>query len=441
MNLPTRRLSPPLLLPLTAATAVGVIMTALSMVVLPKETGPTPTSSADPAAVELTPLPAGEELLIASGVDQSRNRARQQAVDEWNRRHGDIRARIVEVRGDTDEQRRRFKNLLGPREPEPIDIVNLDSAHLAEFAEATTEEGQPLLAALDAKAPDIPNPITGDLLRTFLRNPLLTCYWDNTLYSLPFNSDVGLLFFQAGTTPPETAEDLPRALSANPSVPHRIAIQLSPDEAFVVNILEQLLAVNPKLLRENGTAPTIVQEEWEEALAVVRDKVKSGLLYYPDDLKADSAEAKTTLAFQNKTVAAMRNWPVWFGEIQPEPEVRRLFGPGILGGQNLAVAAKSRHKAQSIELIKFLTSAEIQQKLLLDGRFVPTTESTYTSSPAQAIPYIDQLLEAVKQARPRPITPNYYRVSSVIIDNLYPAVWGKAEIPATFERQMQDALG
>ncbi|MFY1623404.1 extracellular solute-binding protein [Micromonospora sp. WMMD735] len=416
-------------------------MTSLSMLVLPEETGPTPTSSADPAAVELTPLPAGEELLVASGIDQSRNSARQQAVDEWNRRHPDVRARIVEVDGDTDAQRRRFKNLLDPREPEPIDIVNLDSAHLAEFAEATTEEGQPLLAALDAKAPDIPNPITGDLLRIFLRNPLLTCYWQNTLYALPFNSDVGLLFFQAGTTPPQTAEDLPRALSANPAVPPRIAIQLGRDEAFVVNILEQLLAVNPKLLEENGTSPRIVQDEWEEALAVVRGQVKAGLLYYPDDLKADSAEAKTTRAFQNKTVAAMRNWPVWFGEIQPEPEVRRLFGPGILGGQNLAVAAKSRHKAQSIELIKFLTSAEIQQKLLLDGRFVPTTESTYSSPAAQTIPYIDQLLEAVKQARPRPITPNYYRVSSVIIDNLYPAVWGEKEIPATFERQMQDALG
>ncbi|MFG1607994.1 extracellular solute-binding protein [Actinoplanes sp. NPDC049265] len=438
------RLSPPLL-PLVAATVVGVVVTALSLLVLPDaSTGPPPPPAppSASAAGPLAPLPPGEELLIASGVDESSKKAREQAVREWNDKHRNIPARIVPVAGNADRQRDQFKSLLDPTKPDDVDIVNLDSVHVAEFADAAADGSPPLLAALDASAPDVPNPITEDMLRDFLPNPLLTCYWKNRLYALPYNSDVGLLFFQAGTAPPKTAAELPRALAADPAVPRRVAIQLSRDEAFVVNILEQLLAVDPKLLNKNGTPPRVVQEDWEKALAVVQAEVRAGRLYYPGGKGEGSAEEKTARAFERKEAAAMRNWPVWFGEIQPQPEVRRLFGPGILGGQNLAVAAKSRHKAQAIELIRFLTSAETQRKLLLDGRFVPTTESAYKSPQAQSIPYIGELLAAVKEARPRPITPNYYEVSSVIIENLYPAVTEgqHGQLPATFERKLQDAL-
>ncbi|MEU7616500.1 extracellular solute-binding protein [Micromonospora rifamycinica] len=447
MNLPMRPsgpLSPPLL-PLAAATVVGVIMTAFSATFLPTSGSPGPTPApthvspvADPTTDPFAPLPPGEKLLIASGADESKNKARKQAVNDWNAKHPDIPADILDVEGNTDVQRAKFRDYLDPAAPERVDIVNLDSVHLAEFADAKAQ-GSPLLVALDEKAPDIPNPITEGMLGDFLPNPLLTCNWQNRLYALPYNSDVGLLFFPAGTAVPKTAAELPEALAAGPAEHQGVAIQLSQDEAFVVNILEQLLAVNQNLLNKDGTPPVVVQAEWEKALTVVRGKVADGQLWYPPG-SGRSAEEKTALAFGRKEAAAMRNWPVWFGDIQPQPEVRRLFGPGILGGQNLAVAEKSRHKAQAIELIKFLTSAETQQRLLLDGRFVPTTRSTYKSPQVQRIRYLDELLAAVEEARPRPITPDYYEVSKIILTYLHPVVVRGTPLDPNFEREMNSAL-
>ncbi|SCG48183.1 carbohydrate ABC transporter substrate-binding protein, CUT1 family [Micromonospora rifamycinica] len=448
MNLPTRpsgSLSPPLL-PLAAATVVGVVMTAFSATFLPTSGSPGPTPApthvspvADPTTDPFAPLPPGDKLLIASGADESKKKAREQAVKDWNAKHPDIPADIFEVEGNTDVQRAKFRDYLDPAAPERVDIVNLDSVHLAEFADAKAQ-GSPLLVALDEKAPDIPNPITNEVREGFLTKPLLTCYWQDRLYALPYNSDVGLLFFQAGTTVPNKAEELPRILAAAPAGSRRVAIQLSPDEAFVVNVLEQLLEVNENLLNADGSRPKVVQAEWEKALTVVRGKVRDGQLWYRDDGN-ESAEKDTALAFKREEAVAMRNWPVWFGEIQRKPQVRSLFGPGILGGQNLAVAQKSRHKAQAIELIKFLTSAETQQKLLLEGSFVPTTQKTYEEPLVQdRIPYLTVLRDAVEDARPRPITPDYHEVSEVILRYLYPVVTDDRPLDPNFERVMDAAL-
>ncbi|MEV6798370.1 extracellular solute-binding protein [Micromonospora rifamycinica] len=444
MNLPTRRPGSRLLLPLTAATVVGVVMTALSAVLLPGA-GPTPSPTqvsppAAPAAGQPMPLPPGEELLIASGVDESQKKAREKAIQDWNDQHPDVPARIVPVYGNADAQRDSFQKLLNPALTDPVDIVNLDSVHLAEFAAVQPDGTPPRLVVLDRKTPDVPHPITKEEQDAFLSKPLFTCFWDQKLYALPYNSDVGLLFFPAGTPLPKNEAELPKAFAANPTVPPRVAIQLSRDEAFVVNVLEQLLAVNENLLTDDGSPQKVIQKDWEDALTEVRRKVKDGLLWDTTDT-GRSAEEETNSAFKLKQAAAMRNWPVWFGDIQPRPVVRRLFGPGILGGQNLAVAEKSRHKAQAIELIRFLTSEERQQKLLIDGRFVPTIKATYTSEQAKiSVPYLGELHDAVQEARPRPITPTYWEVSKVILGYLYPVVVSGKELDPNFDRVMEGAL-
>lgn len=428
----------PAVLPFAAATVVGSLMITLSVLVLPSEPPPSrspasPSPSESAASTGLAALPAGDELVIASGEDLS-GRARGEAIAEWNALHPTIPARVRTVPGNTDRQRAGFRSLLGS---DDVDVVNLDSAHLAEFADAPAD-AEGLLAPLEAGSPGVGAGISDGDLSDFVHNAILTCFWHDRLYGLPFNTDVGLLFFHADSTPPPTWDALMSSLSKSST---KLALQLGRDEAFVVGVLEQLLAVDPTLLNADGTPPTVVQEKWEKALVPLRRAVQAGLVFSPEADNGRTAEENTARAFDNDEVAVMRNWPVWFGAVQPQPKVRKLYGPGVLGGQNLVISARSRHKPQALELIKFLTGAEIQRKLLINGRFVPTRTSTYTSTEVAAkIPYVDVLLSAVNEARPRPISPNYFKASSIIIDDLRPAVMNGAPVPDTFERSLQDAL-
>lgn len=245
--------SPPLALPFAAATVVGSVMIAVSVLVLPGETGgrrattppstpPSAVSAVSAAPDRLASLPPGVELIVASGPDLSQG-ARRKAIDAWNQLHPGIQARIVAVEGNTDRQRDRFHALLDPANADVVDIVNVDSVHLPEFANTSSTGATGLLAPIGAGDTDVVGAITEDHLRDFLPNALLTCYWQEKLYGLPFNTDVGLLFFHAGTAPAPSWNELPGALAKNPAVPARLALQLGRDEAFVVNVLEQLLAV------------------------------------------------------------------------------------------------------------------------------------------------------------------------------------------------------
>lgn len=155
--------------------------------------------------------PAEEEkpgtIVVASGRDVTgSNGVRQRLIDAWNRQQrersrdaGDpdhYQARLVELPGSADEQR---SQLLGALQSGSAryDVVNLDVTWVPEFAEAG------LVRAL----PD-------DLVDADVIDPVArTARWDGKVYAVPFNSDVGLLYYRrdllrkAGMEPPYVPDD------------------------------------------------------------------------------------------------------------------------------------------------------------------------------------------------------------------------------------------
>lgn len=136
-----------------------------------------------------TPEPAAEEkpgtIVVASGRDVTgSNGVRQRLIDAWNRAQqkagSQYQARLVELPGSADEQR---SQLLGALQSGSAryDVVNLDVTWVPEFAEAG------LVRAL----PD-------DLVDADVIDPVAeTARWDGKVYAVPFNSDVGLLYYRA----------------------------------------------------------------------------------------------------------------------------------------------------------------------------------------------------------------------------------------------------
>lgn len=399
------------------------------------------------------PARTTDTLVILSGRDDSVGSLRQRLVDEWNEDHPDMRAEIVELPADADAQ---HAEMLARAQSgqDPVDIYNLDVVWVAEFAHN-----------------GYLRPLEQVNRSQFLDAPLATCEYDGQLWALPFNTDVGLLYYNTElvTTPPATMKELNLAidtmLDPNAEVLAGYAGQLADYEGLTVNALEVIWAFGGDVVVDGEVV--IDSEKTEEALrwlATVNDPDNRRILH-------DSrffGEAETTAAFREGRVAFMRNWPVAYRQLEPEPEpdpeppagssqfrfaVTRLpgnlilggnpnvfGGRGVLGGQNLAISSTSRRPEAARQLIEFLTSRESQARLMIEGGLAAVRADVYGDAGQAGHPYAGELLTAIQHARARPITPHYPRFSEVFRAIVLEALANDGVLPDDATERLERAL-
>lgn len=409
------------------------------------------TVTAAQLTVPAPQAPETDTLVILSGRDDSVGSQRQRLVEEWNARHPDTPAEIVELPSDADAQ---HAEMLARAQSghDSVDIYNLDVVWVAEFAENGYLRP---LEQVDTTA--------------FLEPPLATCRYDGQLWALPFNTDVGLLYYNTELVPepPATMDDLSRAidtmLDANAEVLAGYTGQLGNYEGLTVNALEAIWAFGGDVLVDGevviDSEPTAAALRW---LATVNDPNNRRILH-------DSrffGEAEATSAFREERVAFMRNWPVAYRQLEPEPDPERPVEPadygfavtrlpgnlilggepgvyggrGVLGGQNLAVARTSQRPEAAQELIEFLTSRQSQATLLIEGGLAAIRADAYGDAAAAGHPYAGVLLTAIGDARARPITPHYPRFSEVFRAIVLEAMADDGVLPPDATERLERAL-
>jgi multiple sugar transport system substrate-binding protein len=383
------------------------------------------------------------ELRIVSGKDESRGRQRRRLVDLWNRDHPDYPARIIEVGGVADAHRSEM--VAWAQSGQPVDVYNLDVTWTAEFVEAEYVE------ELRADRPD-----------DFLEQPLRTCEYDGKLWALPFNTDAGLLYYRSDLVPDAEAlidwgdiESRVDEVLGSPDRPDRMvagyATQLADYEGLTVNALEMIWATFGEVAAGDWRDPEILVESPQVQAALARlakvNDPASGFIL-PESLQAD--ENATTAAFREGKVVFMRNWPVAYRSLQAPAgdapvvvpfAVRRLPGPSVLGGQNLAIARQSPRPRAAQSLIEFLTSEQSQLALFADGGLAATRPAVYDDPGiVAAYPYAPVLREAIEGARQRPVTPYYAPFSEVFRAGVRAALGMGGTLTAGFAGQLTDAM-
>jgi multiple sugar transport system substrate-binding protein len=268
----------------------------------------------------------------------------------------------------------------------------------------------------------------------YLPGPARTGWYDGKLWALPFNSDAGLLYYRTdlAPVPPTTLDAMNRQIrglfdGTTPPSENLVAGyagQLASYEGLTVNALEAIWAYGGDVVDADGDV-VIDSPQTRDALrwlAAASDDANPIIL-------SDSTgftEADTTNAFRDGKVAFMRNWPVAYRSLKPDGAqevggqppvpfgVRRLLGPSVLGGQDLAVSSRSARPRAAQALIEFLTSERSQQILFERGGFAATREIVYRDSEVrQRYGYAPVLLDAIGAARSRPVTAHYARFSEV----------------------------
>ncbi|MEU0136646.1 extracellular solute-binding protein [Streptomyces sp. NPDC006296] len=352
--------------------------------------------SGDTVEPDGTDAPTGP-VVVASGLDVTGSGSvRQQLIEEWNRRHAgsrDRQAELVELPGAADQQR---SQLLGALQSGSAryDVVNLDITWIPEFAEAG------LISPLPAEE----SGTAGDT--DFIRQVHATTVWKGRTYALPFNTDVGLLYYRPDllTAADIEADKQPTAdwtwdqlyssvktLGLNPVRRDERAgwtTQLKQYEGLTVNTVEAFADAGVQLTDSEGRYSSD-PGQLKKGLDSLLDRVGRGRVQ-PAALTSDETASLTD--FAEGRAVFLRHWPYAYGALEglmdpADYAVNRLPGKAVLGGQNLAVTADSPRAENARALIAFLTSRE-SERCLLDAGFAATRASVYGSTPKPCWPRV-----------------------------------------------------
>ncbi|GAA2764261.1 ABC transporter substrate-binding protein [Streptomyces paradoxus] len=422
-------------------------------------------------------------IVVASGQDVTgKNGIRQQLIDAWNAQEGEhgYRARLVELPGSADQQRSQLLGALQSGGAE-YDVVNLDVTWIPEFAAAGLI--RPLTGAA-VKSPD-------DIIEAVDR----TSFWDGERYAVPFNSDVGLLYYRkdhlrgAGTSRTglgrgvtwDDLRELIDAVNDDPTKPGNYeegwTTQLAAYEGRTVNAIEAFASAVPDFaLTDEDGRYTADEEQLTAGVTELRERTQSPP--YMLDEASGSREAESLSAFAEGRTTFLRHWPYVYPALYERFKgnlgVTRLPGKAVLGGQNLAVTSNTSEQraAKAAELIAFLTDPDSERCLLRAGFAAtrtsayrhpggtpecrhasaystgasasPTGESAEVKAPDQlagGVSYSrDILLPALSEAVQRPRTPLYGAVTQTLITQLGALYGPRPPRDAEVAKNLDEAL-
>ncbi|WP_129297022.1 extracellular solute-binding protein [Streptomyces lydicus] len=419
-------------------------------------------------------VPEKGAIVFATGSDLSSSGIRQDLIHAWEKAHGRT-VRIVELPDTADGQRSQLL-AAGQSGNGGYDVLNLDVAWTAEFAEAGVIRPWP--ASLD-----------GD----FLGSVAKTVEYDGKVWGVPFNTDAGLLYYRkdilaayhhgAPSTWDElkdvatevtrdynrkAAHDAAAGEKKRPTMYGMVA-QLRPYEGLTVNTLESAWGHGG-----DPEATSFTKGEQVGALQLGVAELKNRLdTIMPHEATAmDETESRRW--FADGRALFMRNWPVEYASVAhkltpgKEFDVTQLPArPGdgkrmsVLGGQNLAISAGSKRPAGARSLIEALTGAG-SERCLLERGFAATRNSAYRDGPTaprcplpprdaerggpgapEPRPDPRTLHEALLAAEPRPRSAHYQTFSKVVQLGVSAFLNGRGgtAIADRLAREADDALG
>ena len=300
-----------------------------------------------------------------------------------------------------------------------LDVMMLDVIWVPEFARA-------------GWLMDLSPHVAPGEMSAFFPSTVRAATWDDRLWALPWNMNVGLLYYRAdllarhGIEPPATWDALVAAVGRIRAAEGdaRLAGYLwqgKQYEGLMVNALESFWAAGTDVRGERGAAfPD--PERAAEALAFLRRLIERGIS--PPWVTAADEEL-TRRSFGDGHAIFLRNWPYVLDLVEaPGSAVRGRVGiaplpgrtpgtagRGSTGGSHLGVARGTRHPEAAVALARFLTS-ERAQRAILAGTLYPTRPALYRDPSLVAMqPRLAQIHDLMLAGWPRPVTPNYLLLS------------------------------
>jgi len=333
-----------------------------------------------------------------------------------------------------------YRRYLGAHSSTP-DVYYIDVVWPAVLADETVDLNQYL--AKEA----------GDQLETQLRNDTV----NGRLTSMPFNTELGVLYYRADLlrkyayrNPPATWDELEK-MAARIQAGERAegnkdfwgyVWQGAAYEGLTCNALEwQASSGGGTLIEPNGTI-TVNNPKTIEAMQRARRWI--GTISPPSVVAFKEQDSRNV--FHAGNAAFERDW-LWRQFSQESPPSNAAIAiallPGgqarkasTLGGQSLAISKYSKHPREAAQLIRYLTSHDEQLTLWKKHAMLPTRREFYASPEyLEDRPGIAQLwkeLGSVTVARPSTVSGSHYdEVSRAYFSSVHAILTGEKDASKT----------
>jgi trehalose/maltose transport system substrate-binding protein len=293
---------------------------------------------------------------------------------------------------------------------------------------------------------------------------------DGKLVAMPWFTDFGMLYYRTDllekngyTKPPETWDELEQMAkkiqegekAANPNFTGFVW-QGKAYEGLTCNALEWVFSHGGGSIVEGGVEgrkATVNNPQAEKALARAHGWIggisPSGVTSYEEE------DARN--AFQSGNAAFMRNWPYAYSmgnaeksaikgkfAVAPLPHEPGQKSAGAVGGWQIGVSKFSTKQDASIELVRYMTSPEVQKFRAIVGSFIPTIRDVQADSDVlKVLPFLAIAKDVTLVPRPSSQTGARYNEASIaFFQGVSQALQGKApkEILGQVEQRLQRVL-
>lgn len=289
---------------------------------------------------------------------------------------------------------------------------------------------------------------------------------DNRLVAIPFYTDAGLLFYRRDllakygfAQPPQTwaeLEQMARVIQDGERGEGRSNFwgyvwQGRQSESLTCDALEWFASEGAGHVVDADGTISIKNSRAIQALQRAQNWI--GTISPPDTY--DIAEEEARAIWEAGNAAFMRNWPYAYGLGNAEgSQVKGVFdvvplprgeagGAATLGGWQMAVNRHTRFPQEAAELVRYMTSQEVQKRRAIDGSYNPTRQSLYRDPQVlSANPFFASMPDilAATVARPSGVTGRSYEAVSSIMYTEINQVLTRAKTPEQAVNAMDAAL-
>jgi multiple sugar transport system substrate-binding protein len=337
-------------------------------------------------------------------------------VKNFNRQNPDANVKLLELPESADEQRRLQIQRLRAESPE-CDVLGMDVIWTAEYA----AQGW-LVDVTDAveKRQD-----------EFIASTLETAKFEDKYFAVPFNTNAGFVYYRSDEVPQPPGDW--EALYEEAQKGNGLVYQGARYEGLTVNFLELLYSGGGSVVSDDGQQASADSQEVRDVLAFMRKGVQDGAV---PKAVTTYKEEESRRAFESGNATFMRNWPYAYAlgkeskiaddfDITTFPAYQGGTGAGVLGGYDLAISAFSRNPEGSLAFINFATSPDQQVIQASKASLPPVLTEVYSDPEVEkAMPFAAELLKAVEQAKPRPVSAVYPQLSEAVYNNVFAALQG-----------------
>ena len=384
----------------------------------------------DPASMNNPPKGT---IHFCTGKDTSGDA--HQVVKDFNAKYKSQGYKVVltEFPASADQQRAQFIQRQQAKSND-CDVFNSDVIWTAEFA------SQKWLYDM--------TPYVNQAKSKFIPAPLETVHYAGKYWGVPYASDAAFLFYRTDKvkTPPNTWQ----AVYSEAAKQGGIVYQGAPYEGLTCDFLELAFAAGGQVLDAGGKKSTFNSPQNVKALQLMVDGIKNGSA---PKAVTTYMEPETDQAWTSGRYGFMRNWTYAYAadqtgdskvkgkyKVAPLPSFEGGGKAGILGGHNSVISVFSKNPGLALKFSDYKASPEWQKIALEKYSLAAVTSATYDDPGVKkAIPYSDELKQALTQAKARPVSPVYPQISQAIYKNVNDALAGRVS-PADAIKKADDQI-